>query len=140
MSKIDELSGMRKVFVGMVEFGYESGVMDEVLEHWNSDSEHREEWLNMWYLGEKWANVSVEEQLLALRAVYNQRETIDLDKASTLLQAAALFLLTDFQVAVFPKGGMVMSWFWDLEPADNKFECEMEDVVDHLNLLEGIVV
>ena len=138
MSKIDEL-GMRKVFVGMIEFGFESGVMDEVLDHWNSDREHREEWLNMWYLGEKWASVSVAQKLLALRAVYNQRETIDLDKSSTIVQAAALFLLTDFQVAVIPKGGMVMSWFWDLEPADNKFEVEFEDVVDHLNKREGIV-
>ena len=138
MSKIDKL-GMRKVFVGMIEFGFESGVMDEALDHWNSDREHREECLNMWYLGEKWASVSVAQQLIALRAVYNQRETIDLDKASTIVQAAALFLLTDFQVALVPKGGMVMSWFWDLEPADNKFEVEFEDVVDHLNKREGIV-
>ena len=138
MSKIDELK-MRKIFVGMIEFGYESGVMDEVLEHWNSDSEHREEWLNMWYLGEKWASMNTEEQLLSLRAVYNQRETIDLDKASTALQAAALFLLTDFQVAVFPRGGMVMSWFWDVEPAEETHEVELETIVDHLNKREGIV-
>ena len=138
MSKIDELK-MRKIFVGMIEFGYESGVMDEVLEHWNSDSEHREEWLNMWYLGEKWASMNTEEQLLSLRAVYNQRETIDLDKTSTALQAAALFLLTDFQVAVFPRGGMVMSWFWDVEPAEDTHDVELETIVDHLNKREGIV-
>tara|TARA_B100000497_G_scaffold9201_1_gene9940 strand:- start:3376 stop:3768 length:393 start_codon:yes stop_codon:yes gene_type:complete len=122
---MDSYSGMREVFCGAIKAGYET-VNDMVLK--NDDAESASDFLEMTGM-ETWELMSQEFKLRSLKKVYDTRETIDLAKAEPHLQAAALWLLIDFQTTICPWSSLDYSWFWgDVVEGESK----NEDIVDYI--------
>ena len=138
MRKMNDYDGLRKIFSGAIEFAYTT-IQDEVIK---ADSQKdAAERLSIYDCGELWDEcMSFEEKLSALADVYINRETIELSEAHPELQAAALWLLVEFQTDICPITSLDYGWFWGhhiehVLDDDDMFHVEQESVVLYLDCL-----
>jgi len=137
--KMNDYDGLRKVFSGAIEFAYTT-IQDEVIK---ADTRQEAiECLSVFDCGVLWDEcMSFEQKMSALADVYTNRETIELSEAHPELQAAALWLLVDFQTSICPWSSLDYSWFWGnhieqvLEDDEQVFHVEHEDVTKYLDCL-----
>ena len=105
---MDEL--LREVFCAGIRMGYgtvECTILNE------PDPDNANEFLDdHFYCGMRWQEITQEHKLRSLKKVYNERETIILEKSPVELQAAALYLLIDFQTTISPCASLDYWWFW----------------------------
>ena len=128
---MDNYNGMREVFCGAVKCAWWT-VEDMILK--NDDAESASDYLEMTG-SETWELMSQEFKLRSLKEVYNTRETIDLAKAEPHLQAAALWLLIDFQTTICPWSSLDYSWFWgDVVDSESR-EGEIASYIDECEVL-----
>ena len=126
MNTMDSYSGMREVFCGAIKAGYET-VNDMVLK--NDSAEMADDWLEMLDFGETWRSMPQEFKLRSLKKVYEDRETLDLAEEDPSVQAAALWLLVDFQTTICPWSALDYHWFWGDVVGVESTE---KDIVDYI--------
>jgi hypothetical protein len=129
---MDDFNGLRKIFVGMIEFAYESTFKDMVLD---ATAETAHDFLECEHCGVVWVAMEDDEKVDACGEVYSKRETIDVEFTSPEVQSATLYLLTDTCSDLMPFRGneMQLNRFWgehDVQPPVPR------DFV--LDLIEGI--